>query len=245
MVAKSLDQRLNREQLEEATTAVRSVARADAFGLLNNWFGIIVAGLPFDEANAFKASLHNYGCETTVVADADIPALHEDFRCQRLDLDGGHIRLTDAMGRIHQREKDNLVFAAAGFLNHTRIATVAQTDWRYSGRGTRQTMPAPVTVRTEKTEISNFFRIDLFFTTSPHRYSIVLGPNNSIFYGGRPIRLRNTTEQMVLKVDLASILPPERLNSSLQKPERDRQFPTLRAYEEEIRWAFYWLGVNS
>lgn len=95
-----------------------------------------------------------------------------------------------------------------------------------------------------RVEESDHFRIDLFFSSAPHRISLEMGKESVITYGARPIRMKNTTELTVLMVDLKSLLPPERMNRALREISRE-PYPTLRAYEEELRWAFYRLGAKG
>ena len=66
-----------------------------------------------------------------------------------------------------------------------------------------------------------------------------------ITYGGRPIRMKNRTELTVLLVDLGSLLPPERMNRGLRELSTEALYPSLQAYEEEIRWAFCRLGAKG
>jgi hypothetical protein len=85
----SLDQTIDRESLEEASVVVPSVARADCAHLQRDLFGIVVSNLPLEEARAFQAELKRRGFPTDVVADEELPVLHEPFTIQRIETGGG------------------------------------------------------------------------------------------------------------------------------------------------------------
>jgi hypothetical protein len=241
----SLDPKPTRQELEEISVKVPSVARADCAYMLNDWFGIAASGLPLEDAQAFQAGLRGKGIASDVVADLDIPSLHHDFRCQRIDLHGSSVTLTTAMNRRQDRDKGELVFAAAGFVDREKTGSTTVTDKEL--RWTADFVPhtTNVTRSAMKFEERRYFRIDLFFSTDPHRVSLEIDKETVCFYGERPIRLKNATELLVLMVDLQSLLPPERLNGTLRDLALDRIYPTMHAYEEEIRWAFYRLGAKG
>ena len=55
--------------------------------------------------------------------------------------------------------------------------------------------------------------------------------------------MKNSLDLTVLLVDLQALLPPERMNRCLRELSLTEVYPRLRAYEEELRWAFYRLGA--
>lgn len=241
----SLDPKPTRQQLEEISTRVPSIARADCAYLLDDWYGIVASHIPLEDAQAFQAGLRGIGIASDVVEDHDIPALHHDFRCQRIDLDGSAITLTTAMNRRQIRDKGELVFAAAGFVDRQRAGrqTVTDTELRWTAGGIPYTKK--VTSSAMKFEEMRYFRIDLFFATESHRVSLEIDKETVCFYGERPIRLKNATELLVLLVDIQSQLPPERMNSTLRELAMNHIYCSMHAYEEEIRWAFYRLGAQG
>ena len=135
----SLDHRIDRESLEEASEGVPSVAKVDCALMARDLFGIVVSGLAFDEASAFQVALKRKGFPTELVADDEIPVLHDPFTIQRIEI-----------------RKSGLVFTAM--------------------------------------------------------------------------------------MDLQELLPNERVGSGLKRPDTKNAYPSLRCYEEEIRWHFYRLG---
>ena len=240
----ALEPKPDRKALEEITVEVPSIARADAAGILRGWFGIVSSGLSLEDAQAFHAGLRTLGCETDIVPDGDIPSLHQDFRCHLIDLTAETLILTNAMNRRQERGRDEFVFAAAGIVERERPVSdyEMQTEVRYFEGGAYTTQ---VPTRVSKTVEKDYFRIDLFFSREPHRISLEMDRNSVITYGGRPIRMKNRTELTVLLADLGSLLPPERMNRGLRELSTETLYPSLQAYEEEIRWSFHRLGAKG
>jgi hypothetical protein len=214
-----------------------------AAGILRDWFGIVISGLVIEDATVFQAGLRTLGCETDIVPDADIPSLHPDFRCHIIELTGESIILTTAMNRRQERTRDEFVFAAAGIVERERSVSdyEMQPEVRFF-EGGAYTVQVPT--RVSKPVEKDYFRIDLFFTNAPHRISLEMDRDSVITYGGRPLRMKNRTELTVLLVDLASLLPPERMNRGLRELSTETLYPSMHAYEEEIRWSFYRLGAK-
>lgn len=119
----SLDQTIDRRSLEDASVAVPSVARADCARLQRELFGMVVSGLAYQEALAFQAELARRNFPTEVVADCDLPVLHESFQIQRIGCRGEVLVLTDSMGRERPRPLTDLVFLAAGFIEGVEFKT--------------------------------------------------------------------------------------------------------------------------
>ncbi len=240
----ALEPKPDRKALEEITVEVPSIARADAAGILRGWFGIVSSGLSLEDAQAFHAGLRTLGCETDIVPDGDIPSLHQDFRCHLIDLTAETLILTNAMNRRQERGRDEFVFAAAGIVERERPVSdyEMQTEVRYFEGGAYTTQ---VPTRVSKTVEKDYFRIDLFFSREPHRISLEMDRDSVITYGGRPIRMKNRTELTVLLADLGSLLPPERMNRGLRELSTETLYPSLQAYEEEIRWSFHRLGAKG
>jgi hypothetical protein len=240
----SLDPKPTRQEIEAISVNVPSVARADCAFIADDWFGIVVSGLPLADALAFQSGLLGLGVGTDVIADNEIPALHHDFRCQRIDISDDELVLSTAMGRRYPRKRSDLVFVSAGLLDREKSysATEMQTEIRYTDFGA---YTSQVRKSVMKFEEKRFFRIDFFFGTDPHRISLEIDKESVCFYGDRLMRIKNTLDLTVLMVDLQSLLPPERMNRSLRELSLAEAYPRLRAYEEELRWAFYRLGAKG
>lgn len=240
----SLEPKPDRKALEEISVDVPSVARADCAQIVNDWFGIVISGLSFEDATAFQTGLRTLGCETDIVIDTDIPSLHPDFRCQRIDLDASSITLTTAMNRRQVRNRGELVFAAAGYVDRERMVMKSELQIETHG-GSNGTFEIPVFKNVTSFEEKTYFRIDLFFTNEPHRVSFEIEKDTVMFHGDRHLRLKNTTELTVLMCDLQALIPSERMNRGLRELSKETLYPSMHAYEEEIRWSFYRLGAKG
>ena len=243
LILQSLAPKPTRQELEEISVQIPSVARADCFGILEDWFGIVVSRLSRDDAAAFQAALGTRGYKTDVVADADVPSLHSCYRCQRISIEPEAVILGDAMGKTFQRDKRELVFAAAGLVEIGRLESKYKLvlETRYSDQGS---YTIPVNKLTREFEEKTYFRVDLFFSTAPHRISLQMGQDSVIFHQGRVMRLKNKRDLAALMFDLQGLLPPERENLSLRNLSIASPYPSMHAYEEEIRWAFYRLRAS-
>lgn len=231
----SLDQTIARESLEDASAVVRSVSRADCAKLQRELFGILISGLEWDEAVAFQAELKHRDFPTELVADDDLPVLHEPYTIQRIALNGRTLDFADAMGRVQTRPVEDLIFLAGGFSTRTELKTMEYQKVDYSTRG----MPRLVTDREAREEHSEEFRLDFFFTTAPHRLQARLSGANAMFYQDHSLRLRLRGGLLATMEELRALLPPERTNSGLQRRDAATAYPNLSSYEKEIRWHFH------
>lgn len=243
----SLDQSIDRLSLEDASDAAPSVARADCARLHREMHGILLSGLPRDEALAFQAALKAKGFLTDVVADGRLPVLHESFQIQRISRREEILDLADSMGRSRIRPLADLVFLAAGYVKRIEFKTTWNQHLDFGGgRGDhRGGMPRYVSERefTEETELE--FRIDFFFSSSPHRVHAALGKENVIFHQDTPLRLKHDSAIKALLASLSTLLPAERMSSCLREPSIAKVYPNLPSYEKEIRWHFYRIASAS
>lgn len=242
----SLDQTIDRKSMEDASDAAPSVARADCARLQRELFGIVVSRLDRDEALAFQAELNRRNFPTEVVADKDLPVLHESFQIQRIELKDEVLILTDSMGQERVRPLTDLVFLSGGFLNRIEFKTEWHQHLDFGGGGVRgEGMPRLVTEREFREETELHFRLDFFFWAAPNRLHAALGKDTAIFHQGKPIRLKDHAALGELMSAMGKLLPPERVNSVLRDPAARRIFPNLPGYEEEIRWHFHRLKERA
>mgnify|MGYP007092086382 CR=1 FL=1 len=225
----SLDQTIDRQTLEQAASTVPSVAHADCVQIQRDLHGILVSHLPLHEAQTFQAALKLHGFLTHLVADQDLPTLHEPFTVQRIRIQGDILTFTDALGRTQSRPRHELVFVAGGFLSLSKIHfSLNSTDPATPHR------PEHITSGTE-------FRLDFFFWSAPHRLRASLSQESTLFYQDRPMRLRDTALIFGAMLDLQELLPPSRITAGLQRLDTTTFYPSLKSYEEEIRWHFHHL----
>lgn len=236
----SLDQTIDRASLEDASDAVRSVARADCARIQRELFGIVISNLERDEALAFQTALLKRNFPTELVADRDLPVLHESFQVQRIDHRGEVLVFTDSMGRERTRPLTDLVFLTGGFLNRIEFKTEWHQHLDFSGsEGRGGGMPRLTNEREFKEENELQFRLDFFFWAEPNRLHAVLGKETAIFHQGKPLRLKDRGGLIGMMSALAELLPPARVNSVLRAPASGRVYSNLQSYENEIRWHFH------
>ena len=240
----ALEPKPTRQELEEISVHVRSVARADCALMAEDWFGIVRSGLSIEDAALLQRGLRGKGLESDIIPDVDVPALHHDFRCQRIDLSRREVSLTTALNRKQTRPVEELVFVAAGMVDKQRPVSKSELirEVMPSGQGHYVTTSAKTVQRMEE---KRYFRIDLFFSSEPFRVSLEMDKETIIRYGERVLRMKNTVELTVLLVDLQSMMPTERVNRGIREVTTQTLYPTFHAYEEEIRWSFYRLGARG
>lgn len=240
----SLDQSIDRESLEDASVAVRLIARGDCARLHRELFGILISGLGRPEAEAFQAGLKRRNFPTQVVADEELSQLHEPFTVQRFEVKGEVLLFTDFMGRIQTRPLTDLVFLAGGFLKHLEF----KSDWELQVSPSKSMRGGAPSLNIEKhswEEDKLEFHLDFFFWTAPNRLRLALSGNNAIFYQGQPLRLRNTDGLLRMMADLLTLLPKERVGTGLKRHDAEPFYPDAHCYEEEIRWHFLRLKASA
>jgi len=240
----SLDQTIDRSSLEDASVVVRSVARGDCARLYRELFGILISGLEKKEAEIFQAELKRRHFPTQMVADRDLPRLHEPFTVQRLEVKEEVLLFTDFMGRMQTRPLADLVFLAGGFMTKVEI----KTDWAMRVSDPSSTRDGAPKIEIEKhrwEEDELEFRLDFFFWAAPNRLRLSLCANTAIFYQGQLMRLRNKDGLLRMMADLLTLLPKERVNIGLMRQDGEPFYPSNHCYEEEIRWHFHRLKASA
>lgn len=237
LLQESLAGKISREALEEASTSMRSIARADCARMSQDLFGIVVSGLPLDEANAFQASLKQHHFPTRVVADSEVPLLHEAFTIHRINITEAGLTFTDTMGRENHRPLADLVFIAGGFLSREKV--VSKMTFQTRDAWDRESPHFPRLESRKVSEEFPEFRLDFFFSTAPHRLRATVSTEAMMFFRDRPVRPRDTALLLGAMMDLCDLLPPDRIGEGLKQPDTRTYYPSLKSYEEEIRWHFH------
>ena len=219
-----------------ASEEVPSVALADCALILRNLSGIFISGLPFEDATAFQIALKRQGFLTDVVSDDEIPVLHEPFTIQRIQIREKRLVFTDSLGRESVRPIDELVFIAGGFLTQTKIKSELISE--NLAKRTREDAYNTGLERKFTSYDLPEFRLDFFFWSAPNRLRASISADGILFFHGRPIRLKDTTLLLGAMMDLRELLPCERVGSGLKRSDTTNAYPSLRSYEEEIRWHF-------
>ncbi len=234
----SLDQTISRQELEEASLAAPSVARADCALLQRELFGVVVDKLPYEEAEALQAALRARNFPTELVEQSALPVLPPPKRETALRLADAGLVLVDLYGHETLYPKEQFVFGAAGYVLRLRQRVAGQhEEVVYRGRyGTRTR-----TVTDYRLQDVPEFRLEMFFSAEPYRLQWVLDPDNTIHVHARPVSFRAQDRLDELIRQLAALFPAERLNLGIRKLSAGEYFvyPSVRAFEEEIVWSFY------
>ena len=203
-------------------------------------YGIVVSGLPEEDALAFQTELSQRSFPTKIVPDTEVPLLHESFRVQSITTQEGELVLTDSMGHERVRPLADLVFLAGGFVS--RLHFVSEWD-QHVDAGIDSHGSARLVIDREHHEQRELeFRLDFFFKNSPERQHAAIRMEAMIHHQGEPLRLRDTSGLDRLVSSMAGLLPPERVNSFLRAPGSHLAYRTFHCYEEEIRWYLHGLA---
>jgi hypothetical protein len=217
LLQQSLDQTISRAEMEEASVAVPSVARADCAVLQRELFGIVVRGLERADALAFQAALRMRGFPTEVVADDELPELAEPLRGLGLRTEPDALVNTDLYRRDQRFVREESVFLAGGL--------VGPQD------------------RSSRWEGAEEFRLELFIAHEPWRIQWLLGADSVWRVNGRAYQLRDRWQLGELLRELRDFLPAERVNRAIRDAgiAEPVTYPSARAFEEEIVWHFFHL----
>jgi hypothetical protein len=234
----SLDQTISRQDMEAASMAAPSVARADCALLQRELFGIVVGNLPYEDAVALQAALRARNFPTELVEQSALPALPPAKRETGLKVTDAGLVLVDVYGGEQLYPREKCAFAAAGHILRLRQRVAGQHQEVVSrGRYGQHTQ----TVTDYRLQDVPEFRLEMFFSIEPYRLQWVLDPDNTLNVNGRPISFRNQGSLDALFKQLATLFPVERVNLGIQKLSSGDYlvYPSVRAFEEEIVWKFY------
>jgi hypothetical protein len=178
-----------------------------------------------------------------VVPDGELPLLQDSFQIQNIELREENLVLTDSMGHQRIRPVGELVFLAAGVVSRLHF----KSDWnQHLDSGIDSHGAARLVTEHELYEESEMeFRIDFFFSTLPERQHASACSESTIIYQDAPLLLRSVEGLCCLTAAMAELLPPERLSSFFHNPGNHPPYPTLRDYQNEIRWYFHRLGMTA
>lgn len=237
----SLDQKIDRHGLEDASLAVASVSRPDCAMLHRQLYGIVISNLAEEEALAFQSELSQRDFPTLVVPDSELPLLPDSFHIQRIGLEEENLVFTDSLGHSRTRPLAELEFLAAGMVSRLRF----KSEWnQHLDSGIEMTGAPKLVTEHELYEESEMeFRLDFFFSTSPQRQHASASAESTILYQDNTLRLRDTEGLRALASTLAALLPSGRLNSYFRAPASHPPYRTLRNYQNEIRWHLH--GIET
>ncbi len=234
----SLDQPIERDFFIDAASVTESLTKVDLSQSFRDLHGIAVSNLSHADAPALQGEWKRLNFPTELVADSELPVLHEPLSSQRVVVDGGWLRFTDVMGRTTSRALGDLVFLAGGHLKTSKLKSQIVEVTR-SSSGEREASVE----RAYRSEDVPEFRMEFFFWSEPNRVALTLGPERIVFFNGKALQLHKRPALDEVAAELCQLLPPERINLGLRKTEMS--YANQRAYLEEIRWHFYQLSKNG
>ena len=243
----SLDQTIDREELEEASVVAPSVARADCALLQRELFGVVVASLEHQEALALQAALRDRSFPTEIVEQSALPVLPSPKRGHALKLIEAGVVLVDMYGREQFYPKEQFMFAAAGHVLHLKNRPYQRLEWvaQYLPRGGIHQAVQRVT--DHRLEDVPEFRLEFFFAVEPPRLQWILVPDAVLNVNGVNLRFRDRHQLDSFLLTLRDLLPSDRVNLRIKKSgaEEDSAYPSVRAFEEEIVWSFFQLARGA
>jgi hypothetical protein len=234
---------IDRRALEEASVAAPNVGRADCARMARELFGIVVSGLPMADAAAFRAALLARNFPTRIAADRDLPRLPAGQYYSRLEAQDDFFTLADTRGRQITCRAEDVLLLAGGFLRRLKNKTeLKQVRIPYLDRGADYGWdPPPLLERHAKLEQAGEFRFECFIKRSPYRLRLLVDAGTSVVWNGVGLRLEKRDPIQAFMVSWRRFAPRVRRNLGLVRDGADFEYPSLRAFENEIRWHFYML----
>lgn len=242
LIQKTLDQKIERQELEAASVVAPSVARGDCARLVRSLFGILVQNIPEEDARALQQELARRNFPTNAVPMADLPLLPEPHRKRGIRFDGQTVTAIDGIGREQTVALHAARFVAGGFLATERSRRVHTTEWDYQPVGPYGLTGRVLTRITEdRPEHNRDFRLELFLSESPFRWQFPLDKEGILRANGSVLRLRNQDELTALLSRIAALFPPGCRNLGTEAAMRGEIFnyPSAGAFEEELVWHLY------
>jgi hypothetical protein len=241
LIQSSLDTVIDRQSLEEASVAAPGVGKADCARIARELFGIVVSGIPIEDAIAFRAALMAKSFPTLIVADDDIPRLPQGRFFNRIDANDEAFILADALGRQEIIRADEVLLLAAGFLRHMRGAREEKIVEVRGAKGETRYVSEFQSTVADTPE----FRFECFIKRKPYRLCLMLDANTNFIWNGIALRLEKPDPIHAFLKTWHRYVPEDKWNLGLQRSGTDFQYPSLRAFENEIRWRFYQLKQQT
>jgi hypothetical protein len=237
---------IDRQALEEASVVAPSVGKADCMRISRELFGIVVGGIPIEDAIAFRAALMARNFPTLIAADQDIPRLPEARFFNRIDANDEAFILTDALGRKEIFRADNVLLLAAGFLQRLRNKTEARDVHVPYGKrsGSFEDDTPGIEYRSTLVQTPEF-RLECFIKRKPYRLCLMLDAHTNFIWNNVVLRVEKPDPIHAFLKTWHRYVPEDKWNLGLQRSGTDFQYPSPRAFENEIRWHFYMLKQRA
>jgi hypothetical protein len=237
----TLDLKIPRETLEEASVVAPSVARGDCARLARELFGIVVRDLPLQEAQAFQSALARKGVQTELVRLADLPLLVPPVRRRGIRFEGDHFTAFDGLGRGDRHPWSEVQFAAGGLVHLTKYQQKNALEWGYRS-GPHGSISRFVEVRPgEKVVKEEEFRLELFLSCEPYRLQFPAREDSLLRMDDLQLRFRQKDALLSLLSRVAALLPPACQNQGMLAAGRGEwlRYPNPGSFDEELTWHLF------
>ena len=240
------------DRLRRAFESVRSLTAADAPGLANDAYGVLVKNLSTADAQVLKRALEAEGIQTELVPDRLLPQLPSTKFVRRLEFGPDALLIHDPLGRRVPVEYRHLLILAAGtvetveFRRSEPIASSIPRPGRRSlglrmqleefdrARGTRQ----------REVRVRRRF-IELILSRGVARFTIEVEANQQLLFQALGDRRTCDLElNLALLVrQLSAAAPNLLLNRGAYllraDPPTSHTYPSRNAFHEEITWMLW------
>jgi hypothetical protein len=230
---------IDRRALEEASVAAPGVGKADCARIARELFGIIVSGLTIEDATAFRAALAAKNFPAWIVADRELPRLPDGRFFTRLDTTDEVLTFSDTLGRVETCRADDVLLLAAGFLQHQKNTSERALRWQI--RKVRYVAVEQIPTVKDFLE----FRFECFIKRKPYRLRLNLDASANFLWNGLLMRLSKPDAIHAFMKIWHRLAPRAPWNLGLINSGTDFEYPSLRAFENEIRWRFYSLKQQA
>jgi hypothetical protein len=247
LVQTELGAAIDRQTLEDASVAAPSVGRADCARISRELFGVIVSGIPIEDALAFRAALLARKFSVEIAADRDLPRLPDGQFFNSLAVsDDGALMFSDVLGRREVCRADEMLLLAAGFMRRLRAKTEFKEVRIPYQRGTTDFDRNGNLVERQHNLVSvPEFRFEWFIKRKPHRLRLMLDDNTHFVWNNHTLRLGKPDAIRAFMKTWRRHAPRVPWNLGLTNSGDDFEYPGRRAFENEIRWRFYKLKQRA
>src|SRR5262245_2011024 len=104
------------DQLKRAFSVSPLLTGLDAQTSANDAYGILLRGVPADEANALQDALQREGIETELVEESKLPVAPPSKIARQAEFHPSHLTLYDPMKRASEVPWNEIMLIAAGYV---------------------------------------------------------------------------------------------------------------------------------
>lgn len=243
------------DRLRRAFESVRSLTAADAPGMANDAYGILVKGLPLGEAEVLKRALEAEGILTELVAEQLLPRIPATKFVRRVEFGADALLIHDPLGRRVPVEYRHLLILAAGLVETTEFREPEPVISMVPGLGRGARLRAELeefgrsrSVQRREMRVQRRL-IELLLTGGVARFTIEVEANPQLLFQvlgeERGDNLDRNLATLVRRIHAAA--PGALLNRGAfelrAEPPTHHVYPTRNAFQEELIWML-WQAVG-